>query len=118
MSLNLRIIMIVFALLLFSLILSLISKHRIPIRYSLFWMVSSLIILFVGIFPNLAGIFTSVVGFKTTSNFVIGIILTMLLAITLILTVIVSGQKRHIKLLIQEVSMLKREIEKDKKDGK
>ena len=112
MSDTLRIILIIFSLLLFIIILNFISKKKIPIRYSLIWMVSSLVIFFVGVFPDFCISITSLVGFKAASNFVIGIILTLLLIITLILTMIVSIQKRKIKLLIQEVSIIKSEIEK------
>ena len=110
MSLNLRVLLILFSISLFILILNFLSKNKIPIRYSLFWIISSILIFIVGAFPEFVGMFTSIVGFETTSNFVIGIILSMLLVITLILTIIVSKQKKQIKLLIQEVSLLKRKI--------
>ena len=110
MSDNLRILLVIFSLSLFVLILNFLSKNKIPIRYSLFWILSSILIFIVGAFPDFVGMFTSIVGFETTSNFVIGIILSMLLVITLILTIIVSKQKKQIKLLIQEVSMIKRKL--------
>ena len=110
MSDNLRILLVIFSLSLFILVLNFLSKNKIPIRYSLFWIISSILIFIVGAFPDFIGMFTSIVGFETTSNFVIGIILSMLLVITMILTIIVSKQKKQIKLLIQEVSMIKRKI--------
>ena len=118
MSDSLRILLILFSLGLFTLVLNLMSKNKIPIRYSLYWIVASILIFIVGAFPDFIAFFTKMVGFETTANFIIGIILAMLLAITLILTIIVSGHKRKIKLLIQEVSMLKRELEKDNKNEK
>ena len=69
--------------------------------------VKKLVIFFVGAFPDFCGSITSQIGFEATSNFVIGIILTLLLIVTLILTMIVSAQKRKIKLLRQEVSIIK-----------
>ena len=109
MSDNLRILLVIFSLFLFAITLNLISKNKIPIRYSLFWIFSSLLILIVGAFPGFVNIFTKLVGFETTSNLVIGIILLLLLFITLLLTVIVSGQQKKIKLLIQEISIIKSE---------
>lgn len=119
MSDNLRILLIIFSILLFIIILSLMSKNKIPIRYSLLWIFSSILIFIVGAFPDFIGLFTEMVGFQTTSNLVIGIILSLLLCITLILTIIVSGHKRKIKLLIQEVSIMKNKLgeEQIKKDG-
>lgn len=107
MSSNVRILLIVFSLLLLILVLRLISGRKLPIKYSLIWILSSLLIFIVGVFPYLATSITKMLGFVATSNFVIGVLLTLLLMITLILTIIVSMQKNQIKLLIQEVSILK-----------
>jgi hypothetical protein len=38
---------------------------------------------------------------------IIGFLITLLMIITLVLTIIVTTQKKQIKLLIQEVSLLK-----------
>ncbi len=111
---NLRILLVIFSVLLFLTILNLLSKNKVPVRYSLLWILSSILIFVVGAFPDFIGIFTELIGFQTTSNLVIGIILTLLLIITLILTIIVSGQKKKIKLLIQEVSILKSSMEERK----
>ena len=108
MSNNLRILLVIFAVILFFTTLNLISKNRIPIRYSLFWILSSLLLLLVGIFPSFIAKITNFIGFETTSNMVIGMILILLLFITLILTIIVSGQQKKINLLIQEISIIKK----------
>lgn len=107
---NLRILLVLFSILLFWIMLKLLSKNKVPVRYSLLWIMSSILIFVVGAFPDFVGIFTGLIGFQTTSNFVIGIILVLLLIITLILTVIISTQNRKIKMLIQEVSMLKSKV--------
>lgn len=107
MSNNLRILLIVFSLLLLIMVLKLISNRRLPIKYSLIWIISAFLIMIVGVFPYLVTSVTKMFGFVATSNFVIGILLALLLAITLILTVIVSNQKNQIKRLVQELSILK-----------
>ncbi len=111
MSNVLRVLLIIFSVCLLSLILNYMSKNKLPIRYALFWLVAPVIIFIVGAFPDFAVFFTKIIGFETTSNLVIGVILAMLLFITLMLTMIVSDQKRKIKLLIQEVSLMKQELE-------
>ena len=113
---NLKILLVVFSLLLFLIVLRLISNKKISIKYSLLWLVVSILIFIVGAFPNFIGFFTKKIGFETTSNLVIGIILTLLLFITLILTVIVADQKKKIKLLIQETSIIKSRIEEEKNE--
>jgi hypothetical protein len=106
---NLRVLLILFAIILMTTIFKLISNDKLSIKYSLIWLLSSLVILIVGLFPDFVGIFTNLVGFETTSNLIVGIILVLLLIITLIITIIITEQKKKIKLLIQEVSLLKKE---------
>ncbi len=107
MSNYLRITLVIVGLLLSIANLILISKKKMPIKYSLFWFFAALTIFLVGAFPNFIGIFTKLIGFETTASLVIGIIVGILLLITLLLTVIIAEQKRKITLLIQEVSLLK-----------
>lgn len=107
MSYTLRLGLIIVGLLIFIITLSLLKKDRIPVKYSLVWLFSGLIILFLALIPNLFGFFSKVLGFAIIANMVVGIFVFILLMITISLTVIVSGQKKKITLLIQEVSMLK-----------
>lgn len=104
---NLRILLIIFSVILLIIVSKLISNKKMPIKYSLIWILVSVLIFIVGTFPKFIGFFTSKIGFETTSNLVIGIILTLLLCITMILTIIVASQKRQIKMLIQEISIIK-----------
>lgn len=112
---NLRILLVIFAIFLIIIILNFVSKNKIPIKYSLFWIIAAIIILLVGSVPDFINIFTKLIGFQTTSNLVVGIILGILLCITLLLTIIVSDQKRRIKLLVQEVSMIKAKLKGEEK---
>jgi hypothetical protein len=96
-------------------IIQILRKGRVPIKYSLVWFLSAIIIMFVAIFPGILEYFASLMGFITISNMVIGMMIVILLFITMSLTVIVSGQKEKIRLLIQEVSILKGEFGKNKK---
>lgn len=107
MSTKLRIVLFIFSIIWFGIILVLIRKNKLPIKYSLVWISAFSIILLIAIIPSVILIFAEAFGFLTISNLVIGILLTILLAITLALTMIIARQKKQITLLIQEVSMLK-----------
>lgn len=107
MSLNLRILLFIFSLIWFVIIFILLKNDKIPIRYSLVWFLSAFVLFLLAIFPNLFLSATRLIGFETTSNLIIGIILCLLLIITMVLTIIVSNQNKKIILLIQEISMLK-----------
>ena len=107
MSKTLIITLIIFSIIWFTVIFKLIRNSKLSIKYSMIWFFMSLVIFLVGITPNFMSYLTKLIGFETTSNFVVGIIMTLLLVITLFLTIIVTNQKSQINNLIQEVSILK-----------
>lgn len=114
MSKMLIISLIVFSILWFIIILRCIRKETISIRYSLVWFFMALTLLFVGVLPGVMEWIADGFGFVTISNFVIGIILSLLMVITLALTKIVTTQKNQIKILTQEVSIIKKEVKHEK----
>lgn len=114
MSISLRLGLIIVSLLLLIVVITILKKGRIPVKYSLFWIFSVIVILLIGIIPDLFGIVANIFGFNTMSNLVIGMFIFLLLMITIFLTVIVSGQKKKTTLLIQEISILKDKIKNDK----
>jgi hypothetical protein len=115
MSNSLIITLIIFSIVLFIITTIVLRKGRIPIKYALVWYFSSISLFIVALFPFILEWVASFLGFKTVSNLVVGIIISLLLFITMSLTIIVSGQKKKITLLIQEVSILKSEKEVMKK---
>lgn len=114
MSISLRLGLVIVSLVLLIVVLLQLRKRRIPVKYSLVWITSSFVILLIAIIPQLFVKVAKLLGFITMSNLVIAMFIFILLLICLMLTVIVSGQRRKITLLVQEVSMLKEKA----KDGK
>lgn len=112
MSITLRITLILFSVILLLITTGVLKKGRIPIKYSLLWYFSALIIFVVAVFPFVIEWCANFLGFETLSNLIIGIIIGILLFLTMSLTIITSGQKKKITLLIQEVSTLKSQINK------
>lgn len=110
MSITLRIVLVLFSVILGIVTTLVLKKGRIPIKYSLIWYFSSLMIFILAVVPFVLEFIALKLGFQTISNLVVGIIISLLLFITMSLTIITSGQKTKITLLIQEVSMLKEKI--------
>ena len=106
MTLKLRIVLLIFSLIVIVATTSVLKKGRIPIKYSLLWYFSGGIILVLSIFPFILEFFSKIVGFKTISNLILGVIISLLLFLAMSLTIITSGQKKKITLLIQEVSII------------
>lgn len=114
MSMNLRIGIMLVAIFLIIVTLIILKKEKIPVKYSLIWLFSGIIILLVAFTPEIFIFVANSIGFKTMSNLIIGMFIVLLLMITMSLTMIVSDQKRKITLLIQEVSILKENINDEK----
>ena len=115
MNIALRISLIIFALVLIYVITNVLKKGRMPIKYSLLWYFSALVILLVAIIPILLECFSKLLGFEVLSNLIIGIFIGLLLFLTMSLTIIISGQNKKITLLIQEISMLKQKVKEERK---
>ncbi len=113
MSVKLRIALFIFSIIWLVIILNLLKRNKLPIKYSLVWIIAICVLLIISLVPSILEFFAESFGFLTMANLVIGIMITLLLGITLILTVIISQQKKQITMLIQEVSIIK-----GTKDGK
>lgn len=114
MSHNLILTVLLFALTLLIAIIYLLVKNRIPIKYALIWLFAVLIIIIVSIIPNLIEHLANLLGFELLSNMLLSAFIAILLFLTLTLTVMIAGQKKKTTLLIQEISLLKKEM-RDKK---
>lgn len=110
MSINLQIVSCLFILTILILIIYILRKGRITVKYALVWIMAAIILLLFLVFPGLFIGLTKLLGFNIGSNMVFAGLIALLMFINIILTVIVSGQNNKIRLLIQEVSMLKEKI--------
>ena len=116
MSLGTILIVIFTGILLLFLTLVLLKQGKIPVKFSLLWIMVALVLLLVGFVPNIIVTIATKLGFKTMSNMLIGILMIMLFFMCMALTV--SGQKIRITLLTQELSILKQKVEKkDNENG-
>lgn len=107
MSLAVQLVALAFILFLFILVTYYVKKNKISIKYSIVWYLSLLLLTIFTIFPVILGYVTKLIGIQLSSNFIFAFMIGVLFVITLSLTIIVSEQQEKIKMLIQEVSILK-----------
>lgn len=112
MSKGLIIASILFSTAIIVFILVLLRKKKVNIKYSIIWLILFLVLLISTLVPGFLNLLTHSFGFKTPSNMVFSLIMAALVVITIALTVIVSEQDRKIRLLLQELSLLKRKNDK------
>lgn len=113
MSNSLIITVIIFAVILGVSVLYLLLKNRIPVKYALVWLFSTIVIIVIAVIPNLMEKLAKLLGFELLSNMVLCLFIAILMFLTLILTVMMAGQKKKTTLLIQELSLLKAEVKKN-----
>ncbi|MBR2712263.1 MAG: DUF2304 domain-containing protein [Bacilli bacterium] len=111
MKFGIQLFALIFILFLFILVTYYVKKNKISVKYSIVWYLCLFTLTLFTIFPNLLGYVTKLFGIQVSSNFIFAFMIGVLFIITLSLTIIVSEQQEKIRILIQEVSILK----KDKK---
>lgn len=107
MTINLMLIVSVFICLVIFLILYFIKKELIKIKYAVIWLLLFGLLLIFLLVPKVLGWLTFLLGFEVPSNMIFSLILAVLVIISISLTGIVSSQDKKIRVLIQEISILK-----------
>lgn len=115
MTVALRIFLIIIAIAFLVEVFRLVSAGKLQLKYSLLWMLLSVVLIICAIVPGVVYFFSDLLGFQVASNFVYLVSIIGLLGICLSLTVIVSWQARDIRKLIQEVTLMQDDIERKRK---
>lgn len=105
-----RVILLVCVLLYLAVILFLMRKGRMSLKYSLIWFLSGVILLVCAIFPQVISFFTRLMGVYSDTNAVFFIGVCFLILIVLSLTSIASGQSERIRTLVQTQAILEKRV--------
>ncbi len=110
MSISLRIVTVFFALLYFVVLVVLLKKGRLALKYSLLWIFSGVLFWIAVAFPNLLIFVTSLVGIEVPTNGLFAISILFVILILMSITVIVSDVTSRIKTLVQKISLMEKRI--------
>lgn len=109
MSLTLQIVLIVATILSFVVLVKNVKKGKLRTDYALGWILCSLALIIIAIFPQIAYFFANLIGVISTANMVFAAIIFMLIILVYILFNKVSMLEEKQKNLIQELAILKKE---------
>lgn len=109
MAFGIRVVCIVGAVAMFVFITSNIKKQKVQIEDSLFWMVLSLLLVVIAVFPKIAFDLSAALGFQAPSNFVIVGVVAILLAKLFSLSTEVSSLRHRLNELAQEEALIAKE---------
>lgn len=118
MNIKLQIILIVCSILFFLFILKMIIGSRLELKYSLTWLLSSIIFILLSIFPKILFKVSVLFNIKEPVNAIFLLVIFFLLIITFTLTVTLSKKSNTIKSLVQEVGILKLIVKENTKEEK
>lgn len=110
MSIRIQIIMLLFELLYFIFIVSLLKKKKIMLSYSLTWLFAGVVITVFTVFPNLMSTIFSFLQIESPMNGILSLLVFFLMVIMIILTSIVSKQTSQIRTLTQENAILENRL--------
>jgi len=110
MPLPLRILAIILAVLFFIYTIRLIRKNLAEVRHMLKWFILALVILFGAIFSEFAAKIAYALGVTTLTSFALFVLVGMLLVISIRYQISLIAAEKQIKTLIQEVSILRKDM--------
>lgn len=113
MSIYLRILLIVGALLLMGFMLKRIRQSKLKIEYTIFWIAFSGILVLMGIFPELFYWISDLIGFQSPISMVYLVIIFVLIVKMFFMTIQISQLENKIDSLTQQVA-IDRKIDSDK----
>ena len=114
-KLTISLLLVAFLLIIVTLVT--LRKNKINVKFAIIWFIPAIAIALLALLPNLFIKFAQLFGFQTISN-IIRFILVLILFLIMSLTVIITGLSKKNVLLIQEISLLKKEVEEMKGNGK
>ena len=105
-----RVLLIVGVLVFILIIMMLMKRGHLGLKYSLIWFITGIILLLCSLFPNILISLTHLIGIKSEVNAVFFIGVCFLLLIILFLTTVVSGLNDSIRGMAQNMGMLEKRI--------
>lgn len=115
MNISLKIFLIMLLLLQLFLIINRVKRKKMTMKYASFWIFLIIIMTIVVIFPSIVFKLSELAGFEEPSNMIFLLGFFFLFYVSFIITTSISIQNEKIKLLIQEVSLLKESVNKNGK---
>lgn len=114
MNIRLQIVIAVIIISVLVLIINMVRKKKIDLRYALSWICLAIALLLLDIFPGIMEWMAELIGIKTPSNMVFFFGFLLLVIIIYSLTASVSRLSNKTKQLTQELALLREEMERNR----
>lgn len=105
MSLTLRVLLLLAATLTAFWILHKIHKMKVKMEDAIFWVVFAMVLLILGIFPQISYLMTDLLGIMSPANLIFLVIIFLLMEKIFTLSIIVSQLEDKVEILSAEVAL-------------
>lgn len=111
MSLRIRIILLVLLAIGLAVVINMVRKRVLELKYVLVWLLSDIILVFFVLFPGMIKRITGLLGIYSQMNmiFFLGFLLSLVIIFTL--TVTISRETANVRRMSQTIAMLHKEIQ-------
>lgn len=121
-EIRLQYLLIAGAFVLFGLIIWLIKKQKMEVKYSIIWLAFSFVMIVFAVCPYLVFIFSDIVRIIDPVNFIFMVQIVFILLILLSVSAVISGFSHKIKRLAQANALLEKRVRQleeqmNKKEG-
>ena len=110
MSDTLRVTLVIALVIYFILLFTLLKRQILTLKYALLWILTGIVFSAFIFFPELLTWIVHFLGIELPINGLFTIGIGFIIMILMSLTAIVSGQKKEIRILIQEMALLEKRI--------
>lgn len=108
---KLQIILLISSIFGLYLLVNMISKYRLELKYALLWLLMGVTAIIMALFPDLSQFVANTLGIETPVNALFLIAISALLVILFSLTTALSRISCKLKDAVQEIGLLKQELE-------
>lgn len=105
--LKLQLLLLFMSILFLLLLINMIKKYELQLKYALLWFVVVLVMIIVALFPGIAFFFTDIIGIQDPSNFVFLLGILSCLVIIFSLSISISTLSSKMRQMSQEIGLLK-----------
>lgn len=118
MHISLNIVLIIITLIYIFLILKSIRKKKLQMSFSVFWLITGILLIIALLIPNLVENISKILGFEVPANMVFCLTIFVSFYLIFNLTIGLSKENKKNTMLVQEISILKKRVEELEKNAK
>lgn len=111
MQISLRIALIIITLIYLFLIIKAVKNKKMQISFSVFWIITGLILIIAIAIPNLIQNISKMLGFEVSVNMIFCVAIFLSFYLIFNLNILIAKESRKNISLVQEISLLKKRVE-------